>query len=214
MDWEVRLEHAESIHCLVIVQIPNLLHGSVDTPGSVQFFKSKLYVGLINTELKLQAPSTSGDGSNFLDSLLQRPTPLRGGIVSWSRKTLPKAVKWRVIQALGDHTRYYQSLGRLMRHSQKHRRIWWITIPKILSKSTRGNGMMFLLMIMSQGSPWIGKSRNWLQIWCDTVTLPIEKLMEQVTGNPCVQEAMTGVSEWRRADLLCFSMAFFPHRKQ
>ena len=48
-DLEVRPEPAESIHYLVIIQIPNLLHESVDTPGSVQFFKSKSHVVLINT---------------------------------------------------------------------------------------------------------------------------------------------------------------------
>ena len=34
---------------------------------------------------------------------------------------------------------------------------------------------------------WSGKSRNWLQIWYDIVTLPIEKLMGQFIGVPCVQ---------------------------
>ena len=52
VDSEVRQEHAESTHNLVIIKIPNLLHGSVDTPKSVQFFKSKSCVVLTNTELR------------------------------------------------------------------------------------------------------------------------------------------------------------------
>ena len=52
MVWGARQEHAERIHYLVIIKIPNLLNGSVDTPKWVQFFKSKLCVALINTELK------------------------------------------------------------------------------------------------------------------------------------------------------------------
>ena len=52
VDSEVRQEHAESTHNLVIIKIPNLLHGSEDTPKSVQFFKSKSCVVLSNTELR------------------------------------------------------------------------------------------------------------------------------------------------------------------
>ena len=36
-------------------------------------------------------------------------------------------------------------------------------------------------------SLWSGKSRNCLRMWYDIVTLPIEKLMEQFIGVPCVQ---------------------------
>ena len=36
----------------VIIKIPNLLHGLLDAPGSVQFFKSKSHVVLTNTESK------------------------------------------------------------------------------------------------------------------------------------------------------------------
>ena len=42
MEVEDRQAHAESIRCLVIIEIPNLLGGSVDTPRSVRFFKSSL----------------------------------------------------------------------------------------------------------------------------------------------------------------------------
>ena len=52
MDSEERQGHAESIRQLVIIRILNLLGGSVDTPGSVQFVKSKSHVALINTELR------------------------------------------------------------------------------------------------------------------------------------------------------------------
>ena len=50
MVLKVRQEHAENIHHLVKIQIPQSLHASVDTPKTVQFFKSKLRGFLINTE--------------------------------------------------------------------------------------------------------------------------------------------------------------------
>ena len=50
MVLKVRQEHAEIVHSLVKIQNPKSLHGSVDTPQLVQFFKSKLHVVLINTE--------------------------------------------------------------------------------------------------------------------------------------------------------------------
>ena len=49
---------------------------------------------------------------------------------------LPKVVKWWVLQALRGHTQQHQAWRKLIRHSHKHNRIWWITLPKILSKST------------------------------------------------------------------------------
>ena len=52
MDLEERLGDAESTHHLVLIKILNLLGGSVGTPGSVQFVKSKSYVVLINMELR------------------------------------------------------------------------------------------------------------------------------------------------------------------
>ena len=44
--------YIEYFHYLMKIQVPKSLHGSVDTPKVDQFFKSKLYVALINTESK------------------------------------------------------------------------------------------------------------------------------------------------------------------
>ena len=54
-------------------------------------------------------------------------------------------------------------------------------------KSTRGNGMTFLPMVLSKGPLWSGTFREGLRIWNDIVTLPIEKLMERFIGIPRVQ---------------------------
>ena len=51
----------------------------------------------------------------------------------------------------------------------------------------KGSGMILLPLVMSKGSFWNGKSRKWLQVWYDVVTLPIEKLTEQFIGVLCVQ---------------------------
>ena len=52
MDLEVRQGHAESIRYFVIICIMGLPGVSVDTPGSVQFFKSVSYAVLTNMELR------------------------------------------------------------------------------------------------------------------------------------------------------------------
>ena len=52
MVLEERQDHAESTRYFVMTNILNLLGGFVDTPGSVQFFKSESHVVLINMELR------------------------------------------------------------------------------------------------------------------------------------------------------------------
>ena len=72
MDLEVRPEHAEIFHYLVVDRW---------TPGSVQFFKSKYSVVLINTEstCRHRQNQETNPTPGFFD---QRPKPRRGGTVS------------------------------------------------------------------------------------------------------------------------------------
>ena len=66
---------------LVIIQIPNSLHGSVDKQESVQYIKSKSQVVLTKTESKYRyRPHQETDQKSWID--VQRPKPLRGGVVT------------------------------------------------------------------------------------------------------------------------------------
>ena len=60
---EVRPKLPERLHYLVIIQIPNLTHGSVDT-GIDPIFQVKIFCCLDHHGIEIGAPSTSGDGSN------------------------------------------------------------------------------------------------------------------------------------------------------
>ena len=82
------------------------------------------------------------------------------------------------------------------------------------SKSTKGNGMISCLQVMSKGSLLSGKSRNWLRIWYDIVALPIEKLMEQFIGIPWVQSYDVRFRIKARKPSLIFDGSFFPEGKQ
>ena len=72
--------------------------------------------------------------------------------------TLPKTVRWWVLQALRDHTWPHHALRKVMRRRPRHNRVWWITYLKSSSRSTEENGMTFLPTVLSR------KSRNLWQI--------------------------------------------------
>ena len=115
---EVRPEHAEGIHYLVIIQIPNSLHGSVDTPASVQFFKSRKYVFLINTESKCRYRQHQEDGSESWIVMSRGPHRYAGE--SWhDPDNSPESCELASHTSVGrPHAIDDQALGRLMRQPE------------------------------------------------------------------------------------------------
>ena len=93
MDLEERQDHAESIRYLVIIKILHLLGGSVDTPGSVQFFKSELYVVLTSLELryKYRQHQETGQIPGLSYPEAQIATWM---ILGMTKMTLPITVGW------------------------------------------------------------------------------------------------------------------------
>ena len=101
---EVRPKPPERLHYLVIIQIPNLTHGSVDTPGSIQFFKSKSYVVSIITELRYEhRQHQETDQTSGLSYPEDHTATWRNR--GMNQITLLKVEKLYVIQAMGDETR-------------------------------------------------------------------------------------------------------------
>ena len=90
---EERQVHAERKRYLVIIKILNLLGGSVDTPGSVQFFKSKSYVVLTKMELIFKYREHQETDLILVLSYSEAQ------IATWvnlgmTKMTLPKTVRW------------------------------------------------------------------------------------------------------------------------
>ena len=82
------------------IQILNPLGWSMDTPGSVQFFKSESYVVLINMELRcrcrLRRETDLTPGFSYPEAHI--PTWMNRGM---TKITLPRTLRLSVLQALG-----------------------------------------------------------------------------------------------------------------
>ena len=98
--------------------------------------------------------------------------------------TLQKVVNKRIIQASGNHVRYWQAPRKLARHSRKLNRIWWTTTPRIFIPMTKGSGMMFLLMDDVRGKTLEFRISKWVyESWYDILTLKIKQLLVQFIAN-------------------------------
>ena len=122
MVLKVRQEHAENIHYLVKIQIPRSLYGSVNTPQLVQFFKSKSYVVLINAESKYRYRQRQETDPHLGLSYPEAQTATWKSYNRMIQITLQKVTNWRIIQASGNRTRYYQALRKLVGDSRNHNR--------------------------------------------------------------------------------------------
>ena len=125
MDLEEKLEHAESTHHLVTTRMLSQLDGFVDTRRSAQL-RSEPRVILINMDLRYRYhPCWRKDlslGSWYPEA--QTATCMKPGK---NKKSLHKSLRWWVVQALRNHTRWPQALRNHMRQSNKNNRVYrWI----------------------------------------------------------------------------------------
>ena len=138
---EANKEHAESVRCLVKIQIPDSLPGSGGTRHNWSSSSSQNYMlPLINTESKYRCVNIRRRVQN-MDYHFQRPKPLRGRVYHV------------MIQITLQKMRISESYMRreTVRDIIKHRGNSCVsaktTIPKFLSQSTKGSGMIFLPLV-------------------------------------------------------------------
>ena len=93
MDVEERQGHAESTRYLVIIKIPNLLGGSVDISGSVQFFKSKSYVVLTSMEFRYKYRQHQ-ETDLILGLSYPEAQTAKWMNLGMTKMTLPTTVRW------------------------------------------------------------------------------------------------------------------------
>ena len=120
------------------------------TRRSAQSVKSEPRAILINVELKFKYhPCWRMDLSHGLwFPEAQTATWMNPGKI---KKSLLKTLRWWVLQALSNHTRWRQALRKEMRWSDRHNRAQrWIVLLKNSSRLTSGSGMTFLPLIMSK----------------------------------------------------------------
>ena len=141
--------------------------------------------------VETQVPSRSGDGSASWVIISRGSNRYVEELQYNGPDYSPESRELANYTSVGKPHAILASTEELVRHSREHNRIWWATIPKILLQLTKGRGMIFLPMMMSEERLWSVESLNSLWSWHDILTWKIEKLMVQFNGNRRVQSCDT-----------------------
>ena len=168
------------------------MRGSVDPPKLVQFFKSKSDVVLINTDSKSRhRQHQETDHTSGLLFPEAQTTTWTSCIVI--QMTLPTVMNLASRTSDGRPHAIISSTGETRASQPETQSDLMNDHSEDFVPIDRGSGMIFLLMVMSKGRLWSGKSRKRSQIWYAILTLPNEKTDGAVHWNsmcPKVRRAL------------------------
>ena len=180
--WWGKPDHVDYSSCLVRTRIRNQLDGFVDTRRSVQSVKSRVTCCLDECGIEIQVPSMWKHWSFSWIVDMQRPKPLRGWILSRSRRPSSSLwdgefyKRWSITRNNNKHwgNSCVEATGTIEHKDELS--VWRIHHHW----HTHGGGMTFLPLIMSKESLLLGTSRRGWQYSYD-----IENLTEQFIGVHC-----------------------------